>query len=129
MNNMIHKDYCSRCKNTGVPLIKHSKSATTQYYWCRDCANAKMKAYAKTERGRKVIKQIHERAKTKHPIKVQARMLVAYAISIGYLKKPNNCAHCGSKKRLDGHHFDYEKALEVLWVCKSCHALLHNINK
>lgn len=129
MNNMIHKDYCSRCKATGVPLIKQSKTATTQYYWCRDCHNAKMRAYSRTTRGREVIQRIQDRAKSKHPKKVQARMLVAYAISIGYLKKPKHCSECNSEKRLHGHHPNYDDALGVIWVCASCHKVLHKLEK
>jgi len=51
---------------------------------------------------------------------------VNYAVRIGKLIKPKYCSSCNKKKRLYGHHIDYSKALEVIWLCGSCHKLLHN---
>lgn len=48
---IIHKDYCSKCKATGVPLLKYTKNTistgdTVQYYRCRPCNTEKhMKWY------------------------------------------------------------------------------------
>lgn len=38
------------------------------------------------------------------------------------LKRPNICELCGNtRNRIEGHHEDYSKPLEVLWVCAPCH--------
>jgi len=129
---MIHKKYCGKCKATNVALIKQTKTATTQYYLCRTCNNERQYAYRKTDRGREVIRQIQERTKTKYPEKVKARKIVTYALSIGYLVKPEYCSKCKQKKQpklIDGHHNDYKDALNVIWLCKSCHLFLHNDSK
>lgn len=44
---MKHTNYCSRCKVTGVPLVKYSKGVgnTVQYYLCRDCNAKRLKDY------------------------------------------------------------------------------------
>lgn len=39
----------------------------------------------------------------------------------GKIIKPSNCENCGEEKRLEAHHKDYEKPLEVEWLCKQCH--------
>src|SRR3990167_6956341 len=39
--------------------------------------------------------------------------------------KPNKCEKCEQIKIVEGHHFDYEKPLEVVWVCRKCHSLIH----
>jgi hypothetical protein len=39
--------------------------------------------------------------------------------------KPNRCQICNEEKALDGHHADYEKPLEVIWVCRKCHMAIH----
>ena len=49
------------------------------------------------------------------------------AISDGLLKRPLNCEKCGSPKIIEAHHNDYEKPLEVQWLCRKCHKGLHKI--
>ena len=50
-----------------------------------------------------------------------------------HLTKPTKCEMCGKPDSLtnngrsiiQAHHEDYNKPLEVLWVCISCHTRLH----
>lgn len=54
--------------------------------------------------------------------KVAAHRAVYAAIKSGELKKPKSCAWCGNSFcRIEAHHEDYSKPLEVLWLCPSCH--------
>lgn len=53
-----------------------------------------------------------------------ARDKVYYAVKTGKLTKPSACERCGVKatgRRLHAHHDDYEKPLEVEWLCTRCH--------
>ncbi len=55
--------------------------------------------------------------------------IVFKAITEGQLIRPNNCSVCDcSDCRINAHHNDYTKPLEVRWLCDSCHRLLHNGN-
>ena len=41
----------------------------------------------------------------------------------GYLK-PELCERCEEPK-VEMHHPDYDKPLEVVWLCRPCHLTLH----
>lgn len=46
---------------------------------------------------------------------------------LGLLISPSHCADCKNEvvSRLDMHHPDYAKPIEVLWLCRSCHIKRH----
>lgn len=40
--------------------------------------------------------------------------------------RPSNCSKCGKPHpKVHGHHSDYSKPLDVIWLCPSCHMKLH----
>ena len=44
----------------------------------------------------------------------------------GELIKPDHCDRCGKKaKRIEGHHGNYSRPLEVDWLCLRCHRAEH----
>ena len=48
------------------------------------------------------------------------------ALNNGKLVKNSFCEFCGlNTDKVDGHHYDYDKPLDVIWVCKNCHPKLH----
>ena len=58
----------------------------------------------------------------KHPEKYQAHNMLNNCIRDGKIKKPSTCEICGKSCSLHGHHFDYDKPLDVIWLCPECHA-------
>lgn len=51
---------------------------------------------------------------------------VGTAVLSGKLNKPAKCSKCNKKaKRIEGHHSDYTKPLDVIWLCCKCHRNLH----
>lgn len=61
--------------------------------------------------------------------KARARALVGKAVLRGELVVPEHCKECGmtnGDNRLEGHHHDYAKPLDVVWLCKQCHENLHH---
>lgn len=58
--------------------------------------------------------------------KQKARNAVYRALKSGKLiKKP--CIKCGQVENVHGHHQDYLKPLEVIWLCFACHKKIHII--
>jgi hypothetical protein len=54
--------------------------------------------------------------------KRRAMSIVAQAIKDGRLERPDACSNCGDRWcRIHGHHEDYDKPLEVMWLCSRCH--------
>ena len=57
--------------------------------------------------------------------KREAGRLLRKALRKGQVIKAERCEACGSTEYMVAHHPDYDKPLEVLWVCSSCHKKLH----
>ena len=55
-----------------------------------------------------------------------AQAKVESAVKNGRLKKPDACQWCEKpSSMLHGHHRDYDKPLDVIWLCPPCHAKIH----
>lgn len=59
--------------------------------------------------------------KQQHPDIARAHRLVAAAVRSGQLVRPQDCASCLRRTRVDAHHADYTKPLSVEWLCRKCH--------
>lgn len=116
---------CSKCKNT-KDLRKNSvTSKGTVIYLCKSCNTKKHQEYAKTEIGKSNRRKANYKSLDKYRYKHNARVLVYKAVKRGELCKPNKCEKCFKKMELFGHHFDYLKPLDVIWLCRNCHVELH----
>ena len=62
--------------------------------------------------------------KKNNPEKHVAHVYIGKALKKGTIKK-TPCNVCASEKNLHAHHEDYSKRLTVIWLCASCHGLLH----
>ena len=61
----------------------------------------------------------------RYPERCRANGRVQYALQTGKLRKPTYCEICGRKTKLHAHHEDYDKPLDVIWVCWLCHNGIH----
>lgn len=71
------------------------------------------------------VKARNEEYQKKYPERNRAIVVVYRALKRGAIARPERCINCNVVKSLDAHHEDYNKPLEVVWLCKSCHKLLH----
>jgi hypothetical protein len=66
-----------------------------------------------------------------------AHDVTEYAIASGRLTRPATCEECGQpgqpyvdgRAPIQAHHCDYNKPLEVMWLCKQCHHAWHIRNR
>lgn len=83
--------------------------------------------YQKTDR----FKESHAKAITKNralfKVRANARNLVAKAVKSGKLKK-QPCFICGSEI-VEAHHPDYNRPLDVIWLCNKHHREAHDLVK
>lgn len=50
---------------------------------------------------------------------------VSLAVKRGDLIRPDNCTICGCECKIEAHHEDYDRPLDVVWACSSCHKRIH----
>lgn len=55
----------------------------------------------------------------------EARKLLNYAVRSGKVERPPKCQECDSRGLIHGHHEDYDRPLDVLWLCPECHGIAH----
>ena len=63
-----------------------------------------------------------------NPKKSLAHNLVNKAIYNGELANPQICEYCTGTTTIEFHHLDYDRPLEGLWLCRSCHRKTHRSN-
>lgn len=83
------------------------------------------KEYAKTDKGKEVVAKSRNNYRNKHVDRYEAKVLFGNALRDGKVFRPNLCQHCGIECVPQGHHNDYSKPLEVVWVCIPCHTEFH----
>ena len=77
------------------------------------------------ERNKDKIKKYNLNSRKRYPDRCAARCKSQNAIKRGRIKPPSRCSDCNKRTKLDGHHEDYSKPLDLTWLCKKCHSKRH----
>jgi len=56
--------------------------------------------------------------------KRRVHAFVCRQVRLGRIIRPKTCSQCGLGGRIEGHHEDYSKPLEIIWLCQKCHSAL-----
>jgi ribosomal protein S27AE len=138
--NMVRSKECFKCK-TVKPLeefYKHPAMGDGHVNKCKECNKndvttnrnkniERIRAYDR-ERGKiperiKATTEVTRAWRSEDKRRSSAHVAVAKAIRNGALL-PLPCIRCGEQKSL-AHHEDYDKPLEVMWLCQPCHKQRH----
>ena len=141
--DIVEMKICPKCKKK-KPLESFfkDKSRKSGYQtYCQYCCNERGRIYRKTEsgirakrkhldsrRGKRAIYEYGKKYRNDNPLKISSHKAVYYAISIGRLIK-GPCLICGSVVNIEAHHGDYNKQLDVSWLCSQHHKDLHGMVK
>uniref|UniRef100_A0A6M3KJ20 Uncharacterized protein n=1 Tax=viral metagenome TaxID=1070528 RepID=A0A6M3KJ20_9ZZZZ len=60
----------------------------------------------------------------RYPDRPKARRRAQRAAWSGRLVRPAACSSCGAHCKPQGHHDDYNKPLDVVWLCARCHSAI-----
>ena len=121
-------------------FYRHPQTADGHLNKCKECARQDVAAnyranrpqYAAYERlreqrpSRKAAKADRQRShRAANPEKDRARRLVQKALRVGRITK-QPCNVCGGVDRLQAHHTDYSRPLDIVWLCYGCHLAAHD---
>ena len=138
--NMTRSKECFKCKTVKQieDFYKHSKMLDGHVNKCKECN--KNDVTANRNKNLEKVRE-YDRARGKKPERIKlaakisrlwraedARRSVAHsrvyrAIRNGTLVK-QPCIKCGEVKSL-AHHEDYDKPLDIMWLCQPCHKQRH----
>ncbi len=62
-------------------------------------------------------------------IQIAAQQHVTWLVKTGRLVRPGCCSTCPKECTPHGHHMDYSKPDEVVWLCVLCHLRAHHDRK
>ena len=127
-----HVNKCKECNKKDVRenyklKIDHYKEYESNRAMLPHRVEARRK-YIQTESGKNAELKSKRKYKKNNPIKDKAKVTLNNAVRDGRLMKPETCSECGSGGRIHGHHCDYSKPLDVIWLCPTCHVKWHKLN-
>ena len=129
------KHHCKDCKKSYAKKYRE-KNLERILVYDRNRPNAKERVQKQKEykakmrienpeKYDKIFHSIRKRYRQKNKNKTKAEDKLGYAILHNKIIRPDECSVCHKKCIPHGHHFDYTKPLEVIWVCPACHSQIH----
>jgi formylmethanofuran dehydrogenase subunit E len=120
---------CNSCRNRQLRALNTN---SPEYRARRKAQRRKPETREKARRWREAnrdkIEEAWMRYADRNGEKLLAHQKVRSAVRSGQMIKPDRCETCGEevpRARLHGHHDDYDRPLDVRWLCPSCHGAHH----
>lgn len=124
-----HLNKCKECAKRDEKLYRQKRlEHYRQYDKARASSPSRVMAraaYRKTAAGKLAVAKAHANYKIRFPNRRKAQHIVGNAIRDGKLAK-NPCFVCGNEKT-EAHHPDYDRPLDVVWLCNKHHRETHEM--
>lgn len=124
----------STCKECRKERVRANRKEKIEYYREYDKARANSPErvqsrldYLETEDGKKAKRKAIRKYIESNPKKRHAHIVTGNAIRDGILIK-GVCCECFTDINIVAHHNDYNKPLEVTWLCSKHHREWHEVN-
>lgn len=115
----------AKCKPCTRAAVTANRLAKADYYRAYDRARYYEHGY-RAPPPKEALARGVKAWEGRNPEKKAAQSAVNNAVRDGRLKKPGHCEDCCSANdRIHGHHEDYSRQLEVVWLCPACHSKRH----
>lgn len=124
--------HLNKCKSCSKSDVTKNREKSSDYYkeFDRNRANnpervAARKVYQQTDAYKQKRSEARLRWNERNQEKRQASLTLVAAVRYGkIIRKPCEIRGCGEEK-VEGHHDDYSKSLEVRWLCDFHHKEHH----
>jgi hypothetical protein len=115
-HSMMADGHVNKCKQCNKKDVTKNRESKIDYYRAYDRDRGCRKPYSKTKAYR-----------DRYPKKFKAHNMVDYHLKTGNLVK-QSCEICGEQSSVHAHHDDYDKPLNVRWLCAAHHCQWHKVN-
>jgi ribosomal protein S27AE len=92
----------------------------------RDPEKVRAADCARYQRDKEKRHRLAAEYRRKNPEKIKARSTLYSALRTGRIER-QPCERCGAEK-VQAHHDDYSRPLDVRWLCRDCHWDVHHPN-
>lgn len=112
---MMADGHLGKCKECNKRDVRENRKAKVEYYRAYDISRGSRKTY-----------EDHKKYRAENPKKYKAHSAVSNAVRDGKLVR-QPCDVCG-REDSHAHHCDYDKPLDVVWLCPVHHVEWHQEN-
>jgi len=130
----FYKGVNTRCKECHKEAVRINRRENVDRYRAYDAKRfkedprviARHKRYQKTDAGKASLQASRQKWVDDNSEKRAAHVILGNRVRDSKVIKPDHCSRCGkSGCRIDGHHHDYARPLDVVWLCRQCHVNEH----
>lgn len=115
------KECCKEIRNRRYAVVR-SQIPELHSQWIR---NVRRREAEWKQRDPDALNRIQRNSYKNNPERKHAHYVVKKSLKSGSLVRPNRCSKCFAPCKPNGHHHDYSKPSEVVWLCGKCHRNLH----
>ncbi len=114
---------CSKCREGKIlsEFYRDPVNPDGHKSICKSCWRLLSKLYRHENKDR--LREYDRIRRVENRMAIKASAKLRKKVELGHMKR-GPCAICG-KPNAHGHHEDYSKPLDVIWLCQSHHSKLH----